>query len=92
MSTLTIEGKVIKLLPEQSGENSKGGWKRNDIIIETPGEYSKQVHITVYDTIKTSLKNELEIGDSIKVDFSIQSREYKDKWYTSATAHKIERF
>jgi hypothetical protein len=91
MSTLTLEGKVTMLLPEQTGEGKNGPWKRKDFTIETPGEYSKQIYITAYDTLKNSIVNNLKIGESVKVDIGIQSREFNDKWYTSINAIKIER-
>ena len=40
---MEINGKIIELLPEQSGESAKGPWRKQEYILETEGQYPKKV-------------------------------------------------
>lgn len=87
--SLEIEGKVIKILPEQTGEGRNGTWKKQDFVIETFGEYPKSVCFSTWgdrtDTVKT-----LALGQVVKVSFRPESREYNERWYTDLIAWRIE--
>jgi len=86
---LEISGKLIKKLPVQSGSNDRGGWSRQEIIIETPGQYPKTVCVSLWgDRVNDAEKyNE---GDMLKINFEVQSREYNGRWYTDIRAWRIE--
>ncbi|MEX0845437.1 MAG: DUF3127 domain-containing protein [Balneolaceae bacterium] len=85
---LQITGKVTKILEEQSGEGKNGPWRKRDFILETKGQYPKQVCITQWgDNIDQHAVNE---GDEITASIDIQSREFKGNWYTDVKAWKIE--
>ncbi len=85
---LQINGKVIKILEEQSGEGKNGPWRKRDFILETKGKYPKKVCITQWgDNIDQNAVNE---GEEITAYIDIQSREYKGNWYTDVKAWKIE--
>ncbi len=85
---MDINGKVIQLLPLQSGEGKNGQWKKQDFVIETDGTYPKKVCISVWgDKIDTSV---LQIGNQVNVSFDIESREYNGRWYTDVRAWKVE--
>jgi len=85
---MQLTAKLILILPIQSGSGKNGQWKKQDIIVETDGQYPKKVCITVWgNNIDESL---LKIGNLLKIDINIESREYNNKWYTSITARKIE--
>jgi hypothetical protein len=34
---MEINGKIIELLPEKSGESAKGPWRKQEYILETEG-------------------------------------------------------
>lgn len=86
---LEIEGKLIKILPARTGEGRNGQWKSQEFIIETPGQYPTQVCIGIWnDRINIG---EIAIGETIKVQFDVRSREYQDKWFTSLTAYRIDK-
>lgn len=84
---MEISGKVIKILPAQTGKSAKGEWKKQDFIIETQEQYPKNVCITVWNS-KIEVDN-FE-GKIVKVSFDIESREFKERWYTDVKAWKIE--
>jgi len=86
---LQIEGKVAKILDEQSGESKNGPWRKRDFILETGGQYPKQVCITQWgDNIDQS---EVKEGEQVTASIDIQSREYNGKWYTDVKAWKIDK-
>ena len=85
---MQITAKLIQLLPIQTGSGKNGQWKKQDIIVETDGQYPKKVCITIWgDKINES---QLQIGNVLKIDYDIESREYNSKWYTDIKAWKIE--
>lgn len=85
---LQLTGKVTKILEEQNGQGKNGPWRKRDFILETKGQYPKQVCITQWgDNID---KNAINEGDEVTASIDIQSREYKGNWYTDVKAWKIE--
>ena len=85
---MQITAKLIQLLPIQTGTAKNGEWKKQDIIVETDGQYPKKICISIWgDRIN---EGQLQIGNLLQIDFDIESREYNSKWYTDIKAWKIE--
>jgi hypothetical protein len=85
---MEIKGKLIQLLQPQTGEGKNGPWKKQEIIIEIPGQYPKNVCIAIWgDKINES---QLQVGNELNVSFDIESREFNNRWYTDIKAWKIE--
>ena len=85
---MQLIAKLTQLLPINTGTGKNGEWKKQDIIVETDGQYPKKVCISIWgDKIND---NQLLIGNLLKIDFDIESREYNGKWYTDLKALKIE--
>jgi hypothetical protein len=85
---MQLTAKLTQLLPIQTGTGKNGEWKKQDIIVETDGQYPKKVCISIWgDKIN---EGQLQIGNVLKIDFDIESREYNNKWYTDIKALKIE--
>ena len=89
MSEIKTSGKVIKVLPIQQGESAKGTWKKQEFVIETDGQYPKQICFTACGD-RTQNVGELQIGQSVTVHFNPQSKEFNERWYTELQAWKIE--
>lgn len=87
--SLEITGKVIKLLPEQSGVSQRGEWKKQEFVIETVEQYPKKVCISGWGERVDEIQK-LEPGMTVKVAINIESREYNERWYTDIRAWKIE--
>lgn len=83
-----IQGKVIQIFDIQSGESSKGTWRKREFILETYAKIPKKVCLVIKGDLIDNFK--LNIGDSLKISVDIESREYKDRWYTEIRAWKIE--
>jgi hypothetical protein len=84
---MQLTAKLTQLLPIQTGTGKNGDWKKQDIIVETDGQYPKKVCISIWgDKIKDG---QLQIGNLLQIDFDIESREYNERWYTELKAWKI---
>ena len=86
---LTITGTVNDVLDEQSGEGRNGPWRKQEFILETEGNYPKQVCIVVWgDNID---QFGIQKGERLTAHIDIQSREYNGRWYTDVKAWKVSR-
>ena len=87
---MTIEGKIIQVLPLQGGVSKTSGkeWSLQAYVLETKEQYPKKVHFEVFgdDRIKA---NPCGVDDIVSVDFDIESREFNGRWYTSIRAWRI---
>jgi hypothetical protein len=86
---LEITGRVIQLLPEQSGTGKNGTWVRRDFVIETTEQYPKKVCFSGWGD-KAAIVNSLQTGQNVNVSFNPESREFNGKWYTDLRAWKID--
>lgn len=85
---MELEGKIVKLLAEQSGQGKNGQWRKREYIIETPGQYPRKVCFNLWgDKIDQFPVKE---GDEVKVSFDLESREFNGRWYTDVKAWRIE--
>ena len=85
---MQITARLFQVLPLQSGMGRNGEWKKQDIIVETEGQYPKKICIAVWgDRINES---QLQVGNMLNIDFEIESREFNGRWYTDVRAWKIE--
>lgn len=85
---MQLTAKLTQLLPLQTGTGKNGQWKKQEFIVETEGQFPKKVCISIWgDKID---ENQLQIGNELKIDFDIESREYNGRWYTDIKAWKIE--
>ncbi len=86
---LQLTGKVIEILEEQSGTGKNGVWRKQEFILETPGQYPKQVCLVQWgDNID---KFGVSEGETLTAHIDIQSREYNSRWYTDVKAWKVAR-
>jgi Domain of unknown function (DUF3127) len=86
---LEFEGSLIKVLSEVSGQGKNGVWVKQDFILETADQYPKKACFTAWGDKTADLK-EFSLGDKIKVTFSVESREYNERWYTDLRAYRID--
>ncbi|HKK08417.1 MAG TPA: DUF3127 domain-containing protein [Gemmatimonadota bacterium] len=84
-----ITGSVKQVLEEQSGEGRNGPWRKQEFILETEGEYPKEVCIVQWGEKIEEFA--VEEGERLTVSVDIQSREYKGRWYTDVKAWRVER-
>ncbi len=85
---MQLTATLLSLLPLQTGNGKNGTWKKQDIIVETEGQYPKKICISIWgDKIDES---KLIAGNRLKIDFDVESREYNGRWYTDVKAWRVE--
>jgi outer membrane protein W len=85
---MELKGKITQLLEPQTGEGKNGTWKKQQVIMETFGEYPKKVCVLVWgEKIPASI---LKVGNEINASLDIESREYNGRWYTDVKVWKMD--
>jgi len=85
---MQITAKLIQILPLQAGVGKNGEWKKQDVIVETNDRFPKKICISIWgDKIQPS---QLVAGNTLIIDFEVESREFNGRWYTDVKAWKIE--
>ncbi|MBK8679634.1 MAG: DUF3127 domain-containing protein [Sphingobacteriales bacterium] len=85
---MQITATLVQLLPLQTGEGRNGPWKKQEIIVETDGQYPKKICISIWgDKIIESV---LQVGHQLTISFDLESREFNSRWYTDVKAWKVE--
>ena len=85
---MQIQAKLIQLLPLQTGEGKNGPWKKQEIIVETEGQYPKKICISIWGD--KANEGVLQVGNMLDISFDVESREYNGRWYTDVKAWKVE--
>ena len=85
-----VKGKILQILPEQKGTSTRGEWKKQDFVVETSDDqFPKKICFTLFND-KTSTLGSLKPNMEVEVSFSVESREYNEKWYHNINAFRIE--
>ena len=84
---MEITGKIVRVLPEKSGQSARGPWRKQEYILETQGQYPKQVCFMVWGDKVDELG--IQEGQELDVSIDIESREYNERWYTDVKAWKV---
>lgn len=82
-----LTGKVINVLQPLSGQGSKGSWMKNQFVIEWQDNgYTQKLCLEVMGEDKwEKMKSSVVVGNDVNVRFSVSSREYQGRWFTSAS-------
>lgn len=87
---MDVTGKIIVALPEQSGTSSAGkAWRKKEYVLETQENFPRKICFTLFGERVEQYPN-LAVGQTIKLYFDIESREYNGRWFTNINAWKIE--
>ena len=87
---MEIIGKLLQKLPLQAGIGRTGNsWQKQEFVIETIEQYPKKVCANLWGD-KLDMLDTVNIGDTVKVSFSIESREFNGKWYTDVRPFRFE--
>ena len=86
---MEVSGKLILLLPPQSGMGKNGAWNKQDFVIETNEQYPKKICISAWGD-KGTQAAQIPIGTNVKVNVNIESREFNGKWYTDVRMWAIQ--
>ena len=97
MSELTITGSIKKFLAVESGTAKESGkkWQKQSFIVANNDGYEGKEQIFCFEVFGekkvTNLTKFQKEGDAVKVSFNIGTNEWKDKYFTSLSAWRIEK-
>lgn len=86
---MEIQGKVVRLGNLTEGTSPRGAWRKQELIIETLEQYSKQICLVCWGDRVSEAQN-FTPGQIIKAQISIESREFNGKWYTDVRPFRFE--
>ena len=89
---MEIEGKIIVVLPEQSGASARTGsaWKSQEFVIETHEQYPRKCCFRVFGADRLATMN-IQSGEELRVSVDIDAHEYNGRWFNNISAWKVER-
>lgn len=86
---LQEKGTVTAVLEIQTGTSANGVWKKQSFVIETFGQYPKTICFDLFASGEKPLITP-KVGEVVDVTFSVESREYNGKYYTKASAFRVD--
>ena len=87
---LEVTAKLLKIFPEKTGDGKNGRWVKQDFIVETQESFPKKILFNAWGEKAEGIKN-LSVGDTLKISFNIEAREFNEKWYNDLRVWKIEK-
>lgn len=86
---MEVIGKVILALPEMSGVSKNGNnWHKREYVLETLESFPRKIHFDFFGDKADQFP--LAVGQTIRLSFDIESREYNGRWFTSIRGWKSE--
>jgi len=88
---MEVSGKIIAVLPIQSGEGRNGTWKKQDYVIEYDinSQYPHKMMFNLWSD-KIDLYN-IELNKNYRIGFDIDSHEYQRRWFNDIKVFKVEK-
>lgn len=84
-----IRGQVIAAGEIQQGVGKSGKqWQKQILVVQSEGAYPKKVAFSIMND-KIAQAN-IQIGNIVEAEVSIESREYNGKWYTDLNAYRVD--
>lgn len=83
---MEITGKIVNVLPTLSGQGKNGEWVKNSFVIEWQDNGYKQLlclEVVGADKFE-KMKNAVKVGYEVLCKFSVSSREWNGKYFTTA--------
>ena len=89
---MEITGKIIAVLPANSGTSARTGnpWMSQTYVIETQGQYPKKLAFDVFGEERIKQFN-IQQGEELTVRFDIDAHEYNNRWFNQIRAFNVEK-
>jgi hypothetical protein len=89
---MELTGKIIAVLPAQSGVSARTGnsWMTQQYVLEASGKYPKKCVFSVFGEDRIRQFN-IEPNEEVTVHFDVDAREYNGKWYNELKAYNVLR-
>lgn len=86
---MEVIGKIVAVLPLQSGRSAAGrDWKKQEYVLETLESFPRKICFQFFGDRVDQFP--LQLNQTIKLSFDIESREYNGKWFTNISGWKVE--
>jgi hypothetical protein len=86
---LDLTARLIKVLPEVTGQGRNGTWLKQEFVVETFDQFPRKICLSAWGDKVTDLKR-FGLGDTLNISLNLESREYNERWFTEARAWRIE--
>lgn len=83
---MEITGKVLEVLPLQSGQGQKGEWKKQEVVFDQGGKFPKKVLISFWNDLANT---KFTVGQTMNLTVDCESREFNGRWYTDVKCWKV---
>lgn len=79
---MKLIAKFVEALQPTEGETDRGHWVRGGMVVRTLDERETLVAFTAFGEEKVKRCSEFRVDDIVQVNFTPESREFGDKWFT----------
>ncbi|MCS6935468.1 MAG: DUF3127 domain-containing protein [Chitinophagales bacterium] len=86
---MEVTGKLIHILPAQTGTGKNGPWRKTEFVVETEEKFPRKICLSAWNELSTQVEG-YPIGTKLQVSFDLNSREYNGRWFTDVKAWKID--
>jgi hypothetical protein len=84
-----IEGIITKVLREDTGVNKQGKpWKKGNYVLTSLDKHAVETKFDVLGEDRIKELN-LQVGQKVKLEGSVESREFNDKWYSDVHVYRF---
>lgn len=84
-------GKIVEELEGRFGTLQNGNdWEKRVYVIETSAKYKQNMVFSMF-SFDGPIQDPIEVGESVKINFIVEARQYNGKWYNEVKATRIER-
>lgn len=87
---MEIKGKIIKILPIESGVSNGKEWKKISFIIDTGEKYNNLIVFEIFGAEKVdNFQKYNKLDQEVEVSFNVDCKEWNEKWFTKLSAWKV---
>ena len=89
---MELTGKIIAVMEAKNGISQRTGnlWMTQEYVIEVPGTDPKRCMFSVFGEDRIKQFN-IQMGEDLTVQFDIDSREVKGRWYNDIRVYNVVR-
>lgn len=83
-------GKVVMLADKREGETPNGFWKKVTLVVSVMTQKEKKLAFEVFGEKRVNAVEAIKPGTLVRVNFSIESEQYNERWFTKLSAISVE--
>lgn len=88
---MEIKGKVLQVLPTESGTSRNGNqWQRAALIVETAENAKFPKKLKIVNMKNAEIFAKIAVGEEVVFKAEVESREYNGRWFTEVTCWSWE--